>query len=400
MKKYVVGLIISLFFTASFAESLNWMCYQSIVCKNQVCTGENGVGNFIIQPYTSSSKIPDGIYYFSNLTMQTPSSQPYCGYNTITVLSAQELILIATVQGTFNQNYYNGLAKINPNMKVINQKLNDGSTYSYIVCGYPPTGQNTNDNTACYFPPPPNAQIQASTQSQNKAISPPGTTLYLNATWDTNCSKCWKPAFGKPDNYDCQPSDCAVFGYYHCKSQQPALVLDNDPRLISLIKSGQCTYVPTTTMNYTDAKYVDKLSSCTSVLDRFAGRFYTPAQSKDDEKNHKAFTRLWFAVNFLGIKSGSQLLATYYDFGWGTQQDRKKATELYQIAANDNNAIAQYTMAIRLADGIGIKQNIPLAISTLQKVIKDHPAQATEEVNADVEMCAKLLLDRLNDHPK
>src|SRR6185312_6234131 len=79
--------------------------------------------------------------------------------------------------------------------------------------------------------------------------------LYMNGQWDTACSKCW-PSPRTDKNNQCKPTDCAVQGYYHCKMQNPPLAMDDDPRLLSLIKSGECTYAPRVSMSEGEVNYV------------------------------------------------------------------------------------------------------------------------------------------------
>src|SRR5438132_1630119 len=74
------------------------------------------------------------------------------------------------------------------------------------------------------------------------------TGLYMNGQWDSACAKCWSSPRTAKNNH-CKPGDCAVQGYYHCKLQNPPLAVDDDPRLIPLIQSGQCTYAPSVSFN-------------------------------------------------------------------------------------------------------------------------------------------------------
>lgn len=66
--------------------------------------------------------------------------------------------------------------------------------------------------------------------------------FYWNSYWDPACSKCW-PEPQTQNNNRCKPSDCILQGNYRCKPQHPPLSRSNDPRLIPLIKAGQCHFV-------------------------------------------------------------------------------------------------------------------------------------------------------------
>src|SRR5207253_6775811 len=115
----------------------------------------------------------------------------------------------------------------------------------------------------------------------SSVVSAQSTTgLYMNGQWDNACAKCW-PSPRTPKNNHCKPEDCALQGYYHCKMQNPPLSVDDDPRLFSLIQSGQCTYAPSVSFNAGEAEYIKSLNFCINVLDKMAGRFNLPADPKD-----------------------------------------------------------------------------------------------------------------------
>lgn len=63
--------------------------------------------------------------------------------------------------------------------------------------------------------------------------------LYWNGQWDDACSKCW-PEPQTSSNNHCTPKDCVLQGYYYCKRQNPPLDKSNDPRIVDLIKKGEC----------------------------------------------------------------------------------------------------------------------------------------------------------------
>src|SRR5438034_271226 len=79
--------------------------------------------------------------------------------------------------------------------------------------------------------------------------------LYMNGQWDIACAKCW-PSPRTDKNNHCKPSDCAIQGYYHCKLQNPPLAIDDDQRLIALIKSGGCEYAPMEGLNADETNYL------------------------------------------------------------------------------------------------------------------------------------------------
>lgn len=219
--------------------------------------------------------------------------------------------------------------------------------------------------------------------------------LYTNGQWDSACSRCW-PAPRTAKNNHCKPSDCAIQGYYHCKQQNPPLAVDDDPRLISLIKSGQCTYVSRDNMNAGERDYVNSLQVCSQVLDKMAGRFTFPANPADASRLKVDFYLTHFKASILGSAYAQLKLAVDYDVGMGTKQDRARATELYQEAAKKGLPFAQYAIAARYAYGITVPKDKDKAIMWLNKVLNTKPlTQADKEAKEMVDPCAIKLIERL-----
>lgn len=219
--------------------------------------------------------------------------------------------------------------------------------------------------------------------------------LYMNGLWDPACSKCW-PSPRTPHNNHCKPSDCAVQGNYHCKMQNPPLAIDDDPRLISLIKSGECTYAPHESLSQGEASYVQSLKLCVSVLDKMAGRFTLPADSTDAAREKLSFYLTHFKANILGSASDQLKLAINYDVGVGTKQDRNKANELYSAAAKKGVPFAQYAIGARYAYGISMPKNKEKAIMWLHKALTNKPiTEADKKAQEVVAPCAIKLIERL-----
>jgi len=221
------------------------------------------------------------------------------------------------------------------------------------------------------------------------------TGLYMNGQWDSACAKCW-PSPRTHENNHCKPGDCALQGYYHCKMQNPPLAIDDDARLISLIRSGQCTYAPRVSFNNGEADYIKHLHFCTHVLDKMAGRFNLPA-NPDNVARHKIdFYLTHFKASVLGSSKDQLKLAMDYDLGIGTQQNRNKATELYHAAAKKGLPFAQYAIAARYAYGISMQKNTDLAITWLNKAIHNKPTNSRDQkAQAMVTPCAIKLIERL-----
>jgi len=219
--------------------------------------------------------------------------------------------------------------------------------------------------------------------------------LYMNGQWDSACSKCW-PSPRTDKNNHCKPTDCAVQGYYHCKMQNPPLAIDDDPRLISLIKSGKCTYAPSVSLNEGESNYVMSMKYCTSVLDKMAGRFTVPAHPGYASKQKIDFYLTHFKASVLGSASAQLKLAIDYDAGIGTQQDRIKATELYSSAATKGIPFAQYAIGARYAYGISMPKDKEKAIMWLSKAMSAKPARAEDlKAHEMVAPCAMKLIERL-----
>ncbi|VVC75686.1 hypothetical protein AQUSIP_09760 [Aquicella siphonis] len=219
--------------------------------------------------------------------------------------------------------------------------------------------------------------------------------LYMNGQWDPACSQCW-PTPRTDKNNHCKPSDCAVQGYYHCQQQNPPLSVDDDPRLISLIKSGQCTYVSRENLSAGEISYLNSMKLCTQVLDKMAGRFTLPANPADASKLKVDFYLTHFKASILGSAYAQLKLAMDYDIGMGTQQNRAKATELYREAAKKGLPFAQYAIAARYAYGITVPKDKEQAIMWLNKALTTKPAtQADKKARDMVEPCAIKLIERL-----
>lgn len=221
------------------------------------------------------------------------------------------------------------------------------------------------------------------------------TGLYTNGQWDPACAQCW-PTPRTDKNNQCKPKDCAIQGYYHCKQQNPPLVVDDDPRLISLIHSGQCTYVPKTAMNEGEAQYLNSMKVCTNVLDKMAGRFTMPANPEDASRLKVDFYLTHFKAAVLGSSAAQLKLAMDYDVGIGTKQNREKATELYQKAASQGLPFAQYAIAARYAYGITLPKDKDKAIMWLNKALQAKPlTQDDRKAQQVVAPCAIMLIERL-----
>lgn len=219
--------------------------------------------------------------------------------------------------------------------------------------------------------------------------------LYMNGQWDNACGKCW-PAPQTAKNNKCKPSDCAIQGYYHCKMQNPPLEMDDDPRLISLIKSGECSFAASDSLNEGEADYLKGLSYCTMVLDKMAGRYTLPANPKDKARNKIDFYYTHAKASFFGSSRDQLKLAMDYDMGFGTTQNRDKATELYRVAAQKGAPFAQYALAARYAYGISMAKNREMAIDWLNKAINNKPGtNADQKAQEMVRPCAIKLIERL-----
>jgi|GEM_PF-3402223 hypothetical protein len=219
--------------------------------------------------------------------------------------------------------------------------------------------------------------------------------LYMNGQWDPACSKCW-PSPRTDKNNHCKPADCALQGYYHCKMQNPPLAIDDDPRLVSLIKSGECTYAPREAMNSGEAAYVDSMKVCTNVLDKMAGRFNFPPDQENVSRQKIDFYVTNFKAYVLGSAYAQLKLAIDYDIGMGTQQNRSKANDLYNKAAMSGIPFAQYAVGARYAYGISVPQNKTLAIKWLNKALNNKPVtEADKKAQAIVAPCAIKLIEHL-----
>ena len=219
--------------------------------------------------------------------------------------------------------------------------------------------------------------------------------LYTNGKWDEACGKCW-PSPRMDKNNHCKPSDCAIQGFYHCKPQDPPLAVDDDQRLIGLIKSGECTYVANLSLNEGETGYVNSMKFCTHVLDKMAGRFNLPANPKDAAKLKMDFYLTNFKASILGNAYAQLKLAMDYDVGVGTTQDRDKATLLYSRAAMKGVPFAQYAIGARYAYGISMPKDKDKAIMWLNKALNNHPvSKADKDSQSLVAPCAMKLIGRL-----
>lgn len=218
--------------------------------------------------------------------------------------------------------------------------------------------------------------------------------FYTNGQWDPACSTCW-PSPRTASNNHCTPKDCAIQGYYHCKMQKPRLAIDDDPRLISLIKSGECVYAPRAAMSQDELAYVDSIKMCSTVLDKMAGRFVMPENEKA-AKMRMDFYLTNFKASILGSANDQLKLAIDYDIGLGIQQNRLKATEHYIQAAKMGAPFAQYAVAARYAYGISLEKDSEKALSWLHKVLSNKPiTQADKQAQSIVTPCAIQLVERL-----
>lgn len=219
--------------------------------------------------------------------------------------------------------------------------------------------------------------------------------FFTNGQWDPACSKCW-PSPRTSQNNHCTPKDCAIQGFYHCKLQNPPLAIDDDPRLLGLIQSGQCSYVPKSAMNKQELEYVEGMKICSNVLDKMAGRFNLPANEEDASKLRIDFYLTNFKANVLGSSYDQLKLAIDYDIGMGTAQDRNKATVLYDHAAKKGVPFAQYAIAARYAYGISVPKDKDKAIMWLHKALNNKPTtNADKKAQAIVAPCAIKLIERL-----
>lgn len=219
--------------------------------------------------------------------------------------------------------------------------------------------------------------------------------LYTNGQWDPACAACWPEPRTAANNH-CTPKDCAIQGFYHCKMQHPRLAIDDDPRMIALIKSGDCTYAPKSSMSKDELDYVGGLKVCETVLDKMAGRFTLPANAHDASRMKGDFYLTTFKAYVLGSSYDQLKLAIDYDIGQGTKQNREKATQLYDKAAQTGSPFAQYAISARYAYGIGVSQDNEKALVWLDKILKNHPrTTADKKAQAVVEPCAIKLMERL-----
>ncbi len=217
----------------------------------------------------------------------------------------------------------------------------------------------------------------------------------MNGQWDPACAKCW-PSPRTHQNNHCKPSDCAVQGHYHCKMQNPPLAMDDDPRLIPLIKSGQCTYAPSVSFNEGEAAYIKSLNYCTTVLDKMAGRYILPANPEYPARNKLDFYFTHVKASLFGRSSDQLKLAMNYDMGIGTRQNRDRATEIYRDAATKGIPFAQYVIAARYAYGISVPKDREMAINWLSKAINNKPANlADQKAQQMIKPCAIKLIERL-----
>jgi hypothetical protein len=219
--------------------------------------------------------------------------------------------------------------------------------------------------------------------------------LYMNGQWDSACAKCW-PSPRTDKNNNCKPGDCAIQGYYHCKLQNPPLAIDDDQRLIELIKSGQCEYAPMQGLNQGEMDYLKGLRLCTAVLDKMAGRFTVPPNPENASKLKLDFYLTNFKASVLGSAADQLKLAINYDVGIGTGQDRSKATALYNAAALKGIPFAQYAIAARYAYGISMPKDKDKAIMWLNKALSNKPlTEADKKAQEIVAPCAIKLIERL-----
>lgn len=219
--------------------------------------------------------------------------------------------------------------------------------------------------------------------------------LYTNGQWDAACSQCWSSPRTAQNNH-CTPKDCAIQGYYHCKQQNPPLAMDDDPRMITLIKSGECTYAPSLSLNEGEATYVKSMQVCMNVLDKMAGRYTLPPNPTDAAKLKVDFFLTHFKATVLGSASAQLKLAMDYDTGMGTQQNRSKATQLYNEAAIKGIPFAQYAIAARYAYGISMPKDTDKAIAWLKKALNNKPTTtADKKAHELVTPCAIKLMERL-----
>lgn len=131
-----------------------WKCYEKISCTNGTCQGENGQGQFSIQPSTLySHSIDDGDYYFIEVHMYAtaPWLMPTCSYEKI---NKNIVDVIAVANGDYDEKYFSNLPLANNNWKIM-QTENAASNSGYAIpryayCNFP----FPYSNWACYFPAP------------------------------------------------------------------------------------------------------------------------------------------------------------------------------------------------------------------------------------------------------
>lgn len=62
--------------------------------------------------------------------------------------------------------------------------------------------------------------------------------------------------------------------------------------------------------------------------------------------------------------------------GWGVKEDAVKATELFHLAASQNDVDALFTLSLMYTDGTGVKKDLKAAYGLMQKAAKKGIARA------------------------
>ncbi len=112
-----------------------------------------------------------------------------------------------------------------------------------------------------------------------------------------------------------------------------------------------------------------------SQPDALAGNFEDGLKAYDDGEYKKAAT-LWQKAADQGNASAQYNLGVMYKNGQGVKQDYFKAKELYQKAADQGSAGAQLNLGVMYDEGYGVKQDYFKAAALYQKAADQGIAEA------------------------
>lgn len=206
------------------------------------------------------------------------------------------------------------------------------------------------------------------------------TPFYWNGHWDSQCSKCW-PAPQGYNNDRCTSKDCVLQGYYQCQPQYPPLKKSNDPRIVQLIKGGQCTFYSLKKMSTAQITQTVGLPTICRMKMQFwlmVDRFGKPIK----EHKHAIDWKMRLMQYIVGLKAKENnpdaqvFMAIMYMSGYGVTADRNKAMKLYLKAAKEGNLTAQFVLGMAYRLGLGVipsnkKSLYWLSTASKQKVDPD-----------------------------